>query len=42
MDTDSFFDPRSAAVYGNGGGTRVKNTLNQANIPQTDQFRLVK
>ena len=41
MDTDSFFDPRSAAVYGNGGGTRVKNTLNQANIPQTDQFRLV-
>lgn len=37
----SFFDPRTAAVYGNGGGVQVQDTLNQANIPETDQFRIV-
>jgi len=42
MDTsNSFFDARTAAVFGNGGGVQVQDTLNQANIPQTEQFKIV-
>ena len=35
------FDPRSEAVYGNGGGIQVRNTLNQSLIPTTDKFKIV-
>jgi hypothetical protein len=38
---NSFFEPRTAAVFGNGGDNRVQGTLNQANIPQSDQFKIV-
>ena len=35
------YDPRSEAVFGNGGGIQVQNTMNQALIPNTDKFKVV-
>ena len=35
------FDQRSEAVFGNGGGVQVQNTMNQSLIPTTDKFKIV-
>jgi len=35
------FDPQSEAVFGNGGGVQVQNTMNQSLIPTTDKFKVV-